>query len=135
MAKVLVADDSELDRELTARALRKADPAPDAVLVEDGEQALQRLAEDPDIRLVLLDHRMPKMGAEDFLTAAPKELLDRVKVVLFSSAVSPSNVDRCLELGATEYVEKPTDPTEYGTAIRGALARHLGESTVDTVAP
>lgn len=125
MAQILIADDSDLDRELTARALRKAAPDIAVTICEDGEQALAQFGADEEIRLVLLDHRMPRMGAEEFLAAAPKERLSQVIIVLFSSAVSPISVDRCLQLGAHAYVEKPTDPTEYSAAVRGMVEQYL----------
>ncbi len=90
-------------------------------ICEDGEDALKQLVPDPEVRLVLLDHRMPKMGAEDFLKALPADRLSSLAVILFSSAVSPANVDRCLQLGAKAYVEKPTDPSDYAAAIAGIV--------------
>jgi CheY-like chemotaxis protein len=125
MAKVLIADDSDLDRELTARALRKAAPEFQTVLSEDGEEALRRFEAEPEVVLVLLDHRMPKMGAEDFLAAIPADRKADVAIILFSSAVSPTNVDRCLQLGARAYVEKPTDPMEYSAAVKKVVREYL----------
>lgn len=123
MAQILIADDSDLDRELTARGVRRAAPEVSAVLCEDGEAALNELLADPEIRLMLLDHRMPKMGAEEVLRAIPADRLENLAVILFSSAVSPANVERCLQLGARAYVEKPTDPTDYNQAVRGIVER------------
>ncbi|MGV3615670.1 MAG: response regulator [Fimbriimonas sp.] len=127
MAQVLIADDSDLDRELTARAVRKAAPEVGALVTEDGEAALRGLESDPEIRLIFLDHRMPKMGAEEFLVAAAGRL-ENVTVILFSSAVSPMSVERCVKLGAHSYVEKPTDPSEYSVAVRQVVERYLGLS-------
>lgn len=125
MAKVLIADDSDLDRELTTRALRKASPDVAMTVCEDGEEALRKFEADPEIRLILLDHRMPKMGAEEFLAGAPAERKEGVIVILFSSAVSPLSVDRCLKLGAHAYVEKPTDPTDYSQTVKRLAAEYL----------
>ena len=125
MAQVLIADDSDLDRELTTRALRRVAPHITTTVCEDGEQALHQFEADPEVRLILLDHRMPKMGAEEFLAAAPKDRLGAVTVILFSSAVSPLSVDRCMQLGVHAYVEKPTDPTEYSQAIRRIVEEYL----------
>lgn len=125
MAQILIADDSDLDRELTTRALRRAVPNVTTTVCEDGEQALRQFEADPEIRLILLDHRMPKMGAEEFLAAIPNERLEGVTVVLFSSAVSPLSVERCMKLGAHAYVEKPTDPTEYSQTVRRMVEEYL----------
>lgn len=125
MARVLIADDSDLDRVLTQRAIRKAAPEVGLAVCEDGEGALKHLATDQEVTLVLLDHRMPRMGAEEFLEAAGHDRLATVNTILFSSAVSPAHVARCLELGAREYVEKPTDPSEYADVIAKVLRSYL----------
>jgi DNA-binding NtrC family response regulator len=125
MAKVLIADDSDLDRELTSRALRKAAPEVTKTVCEDGEQALAAFIADEEIQLILLDHRMPKMGAEEFLAAAPPERLKAVTIILFSSAVSPLSVDKAMQMGVHTYVEKPTDPTDYNLAVRRIVEEYL----------
>lgn len=125
MAKILIADDSDLDRELTTRALRKAAPEATMTVCEDGEAALEAFLADSEIQLVLLDHRMPRMGAEEFLAGVPEERKEGVVMILFSSAVSPLSVDRCVQLGAHAYVEKPTDPTDYTQSVKSLAAEYL----------
>lgn len=123
MGKIVVADDSDLDRALTQRALKKFAPECEVYLFEDGEGAVEYLRENPDVGLVLLDHRMPRMGALEVLAALKPEP-GGAAFVLFSSAVSPTNVQRCLELGAREYVEKPTDPTAYVDLVCEMASRY-----------
>ncbi len=112
MGMIVVADDSDLDRDLTRRGLRRHASEHSFQMFEDGERAVAYLQDAPHPDLVLLDHRMPKMGAEDVLVAL-KTSHANTNFVLFSSAVSPVHVERCLELGVREYVEKPTDPAAY----------------------
>ena len=124
IGKVVVADDSDLDRELTRRAFRKWAPEVTLHLFEDGESALEFLRESRDINLVLLDHRMPRLGAVEVLEGLGRERAE-TPFVLFSSAVSPSQVAKCSELGVKEYVEKPTDPGEYAEVIHQMVTRYL----------
>jgi len=123
MPKILVADDSDIDLQLTQRALKKAAVGYELSMVEDGAQAVASF--DDDVVLAFLDHRMPGMGAEHVLREIGSERLAAVPVILFSSAVSPSDVDLCVGLGAREYVEKPTDPSAYSAAIAAVVARYL----------
>jgi CheY-like chemotaxis protein len=117
MPRVLVADDSELDLQLTRRALRKALPEWEIEAVEDGESAGRELSAGAPPELIMLDFRMPGMGAPEILAKMPEDIKTRVPIVLFSSSVSPSDVARCQALGVREYVEKPTDPAEYADAV------------------
>lgn len=123
MLRVLVADDSELDLQLTRRALKKALPEWEIDAVEDGVSAERMLAAEAPPELVLLDFRMPGKGAIDILSGVSPEVVKTVPFVLFSSSVSPTDVARCEGLGVREYVEKPTDPTEYNKAIEGICRR------------
>lgn len=124
MGKIVVADDSDLDRELTRRALRKWAPEHEVFMFEDGESAVEFLKSADQVLLVLLDHRMPRLGAVEVmeaLTAVPMG----ATFILFSSAVSPMNVERCRGLGVTDYVEKPTDPGEFSEVIRSLVTRFV----------
>lgn len=128
MPKILVADDSELDLHLTRRALRKALPEWEIDAVEDGEEASRHLKSDATPELVLLDFKMPGMGASEILTSLEPDFHRRVPIVLFSSSVSPTDVNRCLELGIREYVEKPTDPTDYANAVQSICQKWAASS-------
>ena len=70
--KILVADDSEDIRMLLALRLRKADY--EVILASDGMQALEKVDENPDLRLIILDVMMPVMNGVQVM----KFLLDKV---------------------------------------------------------
>jgi len=123
MARVLVADDSELDIELTRRAFRKVRPDWEVEVVENGALVSKSLTEADRPTLVLLDFKMPGMGATEILSTVGIDYWSSVPAVIFSSSVSPTDVARCKSLGAKEYVEKPTDPTDYTRAIEGICER------------
>lgn len=114
---VLIADDSELDLELTTRALRKALVDVEVVGVTAGSDVVERLRSGVRPSLVLLDFRMPGMGAEEVLASLDPSVSRAVPIVLFSSGISPTDVQRCLDLGARVYVEKPTDPDDYRSEV------------------
>lgn len=120
--RVLVADDSELDLQLTCRALAKALPGWEIDTVENGPDACSRIA-DQIFSLVLLDFKMPGFGAREILASLNGEVLARTPFLLFSSSVSPLDVARCCELGIREYVEKPMDTDAYERAVKGICAR------------
>lgn len=128
MPRIVVADDSDLDRELTGRALQKVVPGWEFVIEEDGSLLDQWLSSEERPVLVLLDFKMLRMGAAEVLASSGKAYWEKVPAVLFSSAVSPTDVARCVDLGAREYVEKPTDPSEYTEAIRGICKRWLPQA-------
>ena len=106
--KILIADDSEMNRELLAAILEEEY---DIIQVNDGVQAvdcLQRQAE--EISLLLLDIVMPHMDGFEVLSYMNKEhWIDSIPVVIISSENSPIYIKRGYDLGTTDFIGKPFD--------------------------
>ena len=83
-------------------------------VARDGSQALFMLAEggfQPD--LILLDLNLPKVSGYWFL----EQSKPKVPVVVFSSSSNPADIQGSVELGAKEFVQKPTDLQEYAERV------------------
>lgn len=106
--KILIADDSEMNRELLVAILEEEY---DIIQANDGVQAVdcfQRHAE--EISLLLLDIVMPHMDGFEVLSYMNKEhWIDSIPVVIISSENSPIYIKRGYDLGATDFIEKPFD--------------------------
>jgi CheY-like chemotaxis protein len=127
--KVIVADDDELDMRLTRGAITKALPDAEVLAFEDGESALQELrrisADSLTLpTLVLFDYKMPKLGCYEVMKQLGPEIWVDIPLVLFSSSVGPTDVERCITMGVREYVEKPTDPDKYKDTVRDICGRY-----------
>ncbi len=106
--KVMVVDDSAIVRGLLTRVLEAEDDIKVVASAGDGLMALNAI-ERHDIDVVVLDIEMPRM---DGLTALPKLIEARpgVKIVM-ASTLTLRNAEisiRALELGAHDYVTKPS---------------------------
>jgi CheY-like chemotaxis protein len=74
-------------------------------VARDGDQAMFMLAEqhfEPD--LIVLDLNLPRLSGSSFLAQAKP----KAPVVVFSSSTNPVDIKNCVELGAREFVAKPT---------------------------
>ena len=83
-------------------------------VARDGSQAMFMLAEgrfQPD--LILLDLNLPKISGSWFL----EQSNPKVPVVVFSSSSNPADIQGSVELGAKEFVQKPTDLQEYAERV------------------
>lgn len=112
--RVMLVDDSLVVRGILRKILI-ADPEIEVVAsVGNGKLAVEEL-DRTDIDAVILDIEMPIM---DGITALPLMLKKKSDlVVLVASTLSLKNADismRCLELGAKDYVPKPTTQTIAG---------------------
>lgn len=103
--KILVVDDHGLIREALSGVLKQL--RPDATIVEavDSSQAAQRLKEEREIELIVLDLGLPDRNGLDILA----ELRDRyrdVAVVVLSGLSDRDTVTRALDLGALGFIPK-----------------------------
>lgn len=108
--EVLLVEDNAGDILLIRQALKEEPFRTNIRVAMDGEQAIQMLAArqfDPD--LVILDLSIPKVSGLALL----ERIQGGVPVVVFTSSTSPQDRRRSFELGAKEFVQKPTEPKAY----------------------
>jgi CheY-like chemotaxis protein len=118
--KVLAVDDSKLVLKMYEVMLK--DYA--VVTAADGVEALTRLAEHPDVDLVLLDINMPNMNGLEVLDALHGQgRLPGLAVVVVTTEGGEGEVARGLEAGAAAYITKPFDGPNLLGLISGLPAR------------
>jgi two-component system, chemotaxis family, response regulator Rcp1 len=94
----------------------------------DGAEALaklQSLSADPtlQIRLVLLDLRLPGMSGLEVLAAIRgDEAFRQIPIVVLTGKAREADRILCLENGAQEYIEKPWDLQGLEKVIKAACA-------------
>lgn len=106
--RILIADDSELNRELLSEMLQEEY---DIVEAKDGKEAVAILQEQSqEISLVLLDIVMPQMdGFEVLAYMNTYHWLDDIPVIIISSENSSSFMQKAYDFGATDYISRPFD--------------------------
>ena len=80
-------------------------------LAYDGREALEVLARERDIELVLLDLMMPHLTGLDVLaTMRADERWKALPCIILTAAGQDQQHQRALELGASEFLTKPFSP-------------------------
>lgn len=108
---ILLVEDNPGDVRLVSEALgRRGDPVAELEVVEDGEEALERVrASDrsrPDI--VMLDLNLPRKDGRGVLRELKRDPdLRRIPVIVFTSSATERDVLDCYDLHANCYVVKP----------------------------
>lgn len=112
--KILAVDDSKLMLRMYEVMLRGIP----LVMAENGRQALELLAQHPDVDLVLLDINMPVMGGLDFLAAIARDgRLPGISVIVISTEGGDEQIAKGLAAGAIAYLVKPFDAEKLRAAI------------------
>lgn len=105
-ASILLAEDNPVNQEVIREILERAGHR--VHLVEDGEAALDALADDHTYDLVLLDMNMPEVSGLDVLRQFRfMDTSGSTPVVMLSADVLPETIDQCLQAGANDYLTKP----------------------------
>jgi two-component system response regulator AtoC len=112
---VLVVDDEEGLRHMLRLILERA--GFEVVAASDGEEALTRLAQRPDIWVVLCDLRMPRLDGLGFLQRA-RERYPGLLVIMMSAYGTTDTAIEAVKKGAYDFVSKPFKPDEIVITLR-----------------
>jgi two-component system, chemotaxis family, chemotaxis protein CheY len=109
MKRVLVVDDSETIRREVAEALGTTDF--EVVQAVDGLDGLARVADNPDLSIVLLDVNMPKLGGLAMLEQLNEDPKTRhIPVLILTTEVERPLLERARKAGAKAWLIKPIKP-------------------------
>lgn len=126
-ARILLAEDSAQDVELTLNALGEHNIGNSVAVARDGAEALDYLyqrgrfagREQGNPVLLLLDLKMPKVdGLEVLRTVKSDPRLRSLPVVVLTSSREEQDVVRSYELGVNAYVVKPVEFDKFLRAVR-----------------
>lgn len=119
----LVVDDSNLNRQIIIEYLKAKDFS--ILEAEDGEQALMQISSGkPDI--VLLDLIMPIMDGFEVLEKL-KESNNSVPVIVITAYLKGNTYQRCKDLGARGFLNKPVKMQELFNLISSILENNTSE--------
>ena len=125
--RILLAEDSADDVELTLSALRANRVANEIVVARDGEEALDYLYRrnahadrDPEHpALIVLDLKMPKVDGLDVLKHVKADPALRViPIVVLTSSREEADIVRSYDLGVNAYVVKPVQFHAFVEAVK-----------------
>ncbi len=105
--KILVIDDSAMVRGQVGRSLTAAGFS--VIEAADGVGALEALAANPDVKLVICDVNMPRMNGIEFLEEKNR-LGNPVAVVMLTTEGQPELIQKAKLLGSKGWVVKPFKP-------------------------
>lgn len=117
MPRILVIDDSKLQRVLATSVLEDADFEVESA--EDGGSGLAQLRSEP-FDCVLLDWLMPGTSGADVLQAIGEEAM-QVPVIVVTSDPDEATHQECKRLGAAAIVDKPRNADDLLRVVHTVL--------------
>lgn len=122
MKKVLILEDEENIRSFVVINLQRA--GYETVEAATGQQALDRLAANPDIGVAILDIMLPDMDGFEVCRRI-RAVNKHMGIMMLTARVQEMDKITGLMTGADDYVTKPFSPAEL-TARVDALFRRIG---------
>lgn len=119
-AKIMIVDDEPLNV-MTFRQHLKMEGYEHFVTTSNSREALHLLrSELPDV--LLLDIRMPDVSGMDILRVIGLDpVLQHIPVLILTAASDPATRNEALELGASDFLQKPIAPEELLPRVRNAI--------------
>ncbi|MEG1165305.1 MAG: response regulator transcription factor [Oscillospiraceae bacterium] len=127
MKKVLVLEDESSIRSFVVINLKRSGYEP--VEAETGEQALEELKKNPDIRIALLDVMLPDIDGFEVCRRI-RASGSKLGIIMLTAKSQEMDKVTGLMTGADDYVTKPFSPAEL-TARVDALYRRTGGDIED----
>lgn len=105
-SKVLVAEDDEGIYFLLKEILRQHNIA--SVYARNGFEAVEKFKADPEIRLIIMDTKMPKLNGLD-ATREIKSINPGIPVIALSAYSSDADIQKAFQVGCDDYLVKPIE--------------------------
>lgn len=114
--KILIVEDSPTMCQLY-RVVLGTDPATRLIFAEDGHEGLDRVAQEPDLDLVIVDINMPRLDGLEFLRRARRDLVLTAPAIVVSTEGAEADRRAAMDAGADGYLRKPWTPDELRRSI------------------
>ncbi|MFO7659014.1 MAG: adenylate/guanylate cyclase domain-containing protein [Bacteroidales bacterium] len=119
--KVLVVDDTTVNRELILNILKNTDGEYEVLEAVNGLEGYHAaLGHLPDI--ILMDYRMTEVdGIRAINLLKSNDVTKEIPVLVVTAYSSPENLKECFEAGAFDYITKPINSEELVSRMKKAL--------------
>ena len=121
-SRILLAEDNELNREITRYLLEEEGAIVDEA--EDGSVALKKLAEGEKYDVIIMDIMMPVMdGLQATKAIRMSEGADyqHIPIIAMTANAFAEDARRCLEAGMNAHIPKPVEPERITQIIRRVM--------------
>lgn len=117
---VLIVDDDRLNLRVAEEYVRSLPERFDVMITSDSMNVMS-LMEDHEVDIVLLDIVMPDKSGLDLLSEIRlKRKYDDVRVMMLSTVHDDAVFEKCFDLGANDFVEKPFLPVVLHARLKAA---------------
>ncbi|BFT29538.1 hypothetical protein D210916BOD24_07140 [Alteromonas sp. D210916BOD_24] len=131
--KILFAEDNTLNQKVTLGLLN--DTHATIHVVNNGQEALNTLREDPTFNVVLMDIQMPVMDGLTATRAIREELQLSLPIIAMTAHAMQQDIDESLAAGMDGHINKPIDPNRFFDVLVEVLNKQKLNAAPTTPSP
>lgn len=121
---IMVVDDSELNLEVIRRILNVE--GAEVILCNSGRTALEALATESPVDLVLMDLQMPDMDGYETTMHIRQRLAADLPIIALTAGATTTEKERAMSCGMNGFLTKPVDPVSLVRVLREHIERMRG---------
>lgn len=115
--KILLVDDDMRNTFALSKTLSKY--GMNVILADNGKVALDKLQQDPDVDLVLMDIMMPVMdGYEAIKKIREQNQFSELPIIALTAKAMKGDRQKCIDIGANDYMAKPLNVDKLLTLMK-----------------
>lgn len=123
---IILAEDDEGQANLIIKSLRRTGITNKILHFKDGQETLDFLMgkgdgphrEKDTSYISLLDINMPKVDGIEILRQIKYDKLRKMPVIMITTTDDPGEIERCYELGCSNYIVKPVNYEKFNDAFK-----------------
>ena len=121
--KVLIADDDRIERRLITRVLKSRFDF-DFLESQNGQQVLETLRANENVKVIIMDLNMPIMDGQKALELLKKDY-PNIPVIILTGTQNMNDAVNVMKNGAFDFLSKPLDQDRMLVSVRNALKMSL----------
>jgi len=121
---ILLIEDNDPIRENTAELLELSEY--EVIVASSGKEALEMIINIKKPDLILCDIMMPEMDGYEFLKIIKKQYqLTSIPFIFLTAYTEKKDIEKGLQMGASDYIVKPFEPDDLIRTIRKYLPEQV----------
>lgn len=114
--KILLVDDDLRNVYALSKVLREQGLV--VILADNGQLAVEKLEQERDVDLVLMDIMMPIMDGYEAIKVIRGRISESLPIIALTAKAMSSDREKCLSVGASDYMAKPVDLDDLLSVVK-----------------
>ncbi|MBJ6119623.1 CHASE3 domain-containing protein [Pontibacter sp. BT310] len=130
--RALIVEDNEINQTVLTSSLNQYKM--DSVVANNGQEAVDMLQAGEQFDIIFMDLRMPVMNGFQATAYIRQTLQNHTPIVVLTASVLRNERERCLEIGASDYMAKPFSINDLAKTLERFIAVSADSPTIATPA-